>query len=164
MDQRRKGEAAEPYVNHLIEVARLLATHADCVDHELLVAAVLHDVVEDTETELEEVQREFGSAVAELVAAVSDDKSLPKAERKRLQVEHVRTAPARVRLLKLADHTSNVGSLPETWSVETQRAFLAWSRRVTDSCRGLAPELEAEYDARHAAASAALTTPGETIG
>lgn len=144
-------------MNHLIEVACLLVTHARCQDDDLLVAAVLHDVVEDTETTLEEVEEAFGAVVRELVDAVSDDKSLPKAERKRLQIEHVRSAPEPVRLLKLADHTSNVGGLPDAWSTKTQRSFLEWSEQVIASCRGLAPELEAEYGARRAAALAKLS-------
>src|SRR5689334_1627887 len=87
-DQRRKGPRAEPYVNHLIEVATLL-TQAGVSDVEVLMAAVLHDVVEDTDTTIDDVEARFGPRVAAFVLACSDDKSLPKAVRKQKQVEHM---------------------------------------------------------------------------
>jgi (p)ppGpp synthase/HD superfamily hydrolase len=90
--QRRKGEAAEPYMNHLTEVAELVARATDAADLELIIAAVLHDTVEDTEATPEELARRFGPRVASLVAQVTDDKSVPKADRKRLQVEHAAQA------------------------------------------------------------------------
>ncbi|MGH6928962.1 MAG: HD domain-containing protein, partial [Dongiaceae bacterium] len=88
--QRRKGELAEPYVNHLSDVARLLAEATKGEDVTVVIAGLLHDTLEDTETSFDELAKEFGQEVAELVAEVTDDKSLPKAERKRLQIE---TAP-----------------------------------------------------------------------
>jgi len=51
-----------------------------------LQAALLHDTVEDTDTTMDEIEAEFGAEVAGIVAEVTDDKSLPKQERKRLQV------------------------------------------------------------------------------
>jgi (p)ppGpp synthase/HD superfamily hydrolase len=88
--QVRKGAAREPYLNHLAEVAALLAETAEEPDAWLVAAGWLHDTVEDTETEREELAEHFGETIAALVAEVTDDKSLPKAERKRLQIE---TAP-----------------------------------------------------------------------
>src|SRR5690349_10136183 len=88
VDQRRKGAAREPYVNHLLEVASLVAQASQGRDPDLVVAALLHDAMEDQGITREALAAEFGDAVAEVVAEVTDDKSLPKAERKRLQVEH----------------------------------------------------------------------------
>ncbi len=94
-DQRRKGARSEPYINHLAEVAYLLAVATDGGDPELIAAALLHDAVEDTHVTLEEIEHQFGHDVAQLVAQVTDDKSLPKAERKRLQVETVPSPASR---------------------------------------------------------------------
>ncbi len=85
--QRRKDAEASPYINHPLALARVLKLEAGVGDVEVLVAAILHDTVEDTETTTEELAREFGPRVAAIVAEVTDDKSLPKPDRKRLQVE-----------------------------------------------------------------------------
>jgi hypothetical protein len=85
--QRRKGTGDTPYVNHVIGVAHTLATVGGITDMVTLVAAVLHDTLEDTETTAAELEDRFGTDVCHLVQEVSDDKSLPKQERKRLQVE-----------------------------------------------------------------------------
>lgn len=163
-DQRRKGLRAEPYINHLIEVVWLLAVRGDVTDEELLAAAALHDIVEDTETGLAEIGERFGPAVAGLVAAVTDDKSLPKARRKQLQIERMADASDRVRLLKLADHTSNVQSLPEAWPRERQVEYLQWSWQVTAQCFGLNSGLEQEYRARRAAAARTLDLAPPSLG
>lgn len=87
-DQRRKGVDASPYINHPIEVAAMLANVAGVCDIAILVAAVLHDTIEDTHTSPEELEASFGPEIRLLVQEVTDDKSLPKTERKRLQVAH----------------------------------------------------------------------------
>ena len=87
-DQRRKGVEASPYINHPIQVAELIARVGDVDDVTVLIAAVLHDTVEDTETTFEELEEVFGPKVRDLVAEVTDDKSLPKAKRKKLQIKH----------------------------------------------------------------------------
>ena len=85
--QRRKGERAEPYINHLTEVAAMLAEATEGADLVLVIGGLLHDTVEDTDTRPEELAQRFGREVADLVQEVTDDKSLPKDVRKRLQVE-----------------------------------------------------------------------------
>src|SRR4051812_25176099 len=109
--QKRKGVDETPYVNHLLEVAELIAASIDELDTNLIVAALLHDVVEDTATSPAEVRERFGSDVASLVAEVTDDKSLPKATRKALQVEHAPHKSKRAALIKLADKISNLRSI-----------------------------------------------------
>src|SRR6478736_7388500 len=104
--QRRKGETAEPYVNHLTEVAALLAEATGGEDVVLLVGGLLHDTLEDTDSTFEDLVQRFGPEVAQLVAEVTDDKSLPKEERKRLQIEKTAGKSQRAKLLKLADKTS----------------------------------------------------------
>ena len=153
--QTRKG-SGEPYVNHLIEVARLLAEVARVDDVDVLRAAVLHDVIEDTDVTSDEVERTFGARVRMLVEAVTDDNRLPQSERKRLQIEHMRHAPDEARLIKLADHCSNVASLPESWATARRTDYLDWSEQVVAACAGANAELEREHGERLKAARAAL--------
>src|SRR6185369_9806273 len=103
-DQRRRDAHASPYINHPIELARVLSVEAGVTDVTTLVAAVLHDTIEDTKTTYDELLARFGQAVAE----VTDDKALPKAERKRLQVVHAPHKSERAALVKLADKTCNL--------------------------------------------------------
>lgn len=155
--QRRKGERAEPYVNHLTEVALLLAEATEGADVVLLMGGLLHDTLEDTDATYEDLQQRFGPDVAALVAEVTDDKSLPKEMRKRLQIEKTPHKSQRARLLKLADKTSNLRGLiespPKGWSPERLRDYVQWAEAVVRSCRGLNAELEARYDEAHAVAA-----------
>lgn len=148
--QRRKGEAQEPYVNHLAEVAELVATATEGRDANLVAAAVLHDTVEDTATLPAELASVFNTDVAELVAEVTDDKKLPKAERKKLQIEHAEAISNRAKILKLADKISNLRSLvnspPADWSLQRRRDYLDWSIAVSYGLRGVNPWLEAQFD------------------
>jgi (p)ppGpp synthase/HD superfamily hydrolase len=157
--QRRKGELAEPYVNHLSDVARLLAAATNGEDVTVVIAGLLHDTLEDTETSVGELAKEFGQEVAELVAEVTDDKSLPKAERKRLQIETAPHKSERARMIKLADKTSNLHSLisspPRDWSAERIRDYIDWAGKVVAGCRGINPYLEAEFDRARRRAKAA---------
>jgi (p)ppGpp synthase/HD superfamily hydrolase len=151
VNQRRKGELAEPYMNHLTEVADLVATATNGTDMELIMAAVLHDTVEDTTASPIDIERLFGRRIAAIVAEVTDDKSLPKAERKRLQIEHAAHASDEARIIKLADKTSNLRSLasspPVDWSKERSQEYVAWAGRVVDHCRCANHWLALEFDA-----------------
>ena len=155
--QRRKGERAEPYVNHLTEVAALLAEATDGDDVVLLMGGLLHDTLEDTDATYEDISERFGPEVAALVAEVTDDKSLPKEERKRLQIEKTAGKSRRAKLLKLADKTSNLRGLvkspPQGWPPERLRDYVVWAHDVIRSCRGLNPRLEAAFDAAYEEAS-----------
>jgi GTP diphosphokinase / guanosine-3',5'-bis(diphosphate) 3'-diphosphatase len=148
--QKRKGDAQEPYVNHLAEVAELVATATDGGDANLVAAAVLHDTVEDTTTLPGELASIFNADVANLVSEVTDDKRLDKAERKRLQVERAAAITPRAKILKLADKTSNLRSLakspPSDWSLERKREYLAWAKEVVQGLRGTNTWLEARFD------------------
>ena len=102
-NQRRKDAKASPYINHPIDLANVLANEAMVEDDRVLLAAVLHDTIEDTETTEQELTRLFGQEVTDIVLEVTDDKLLPKAERKRLQIEHAPKISRRAKLVKLAD-------------------------------------------------------------
>lgn len=150
-DQQRKGAAREPYLNHLAEVACLLAETMGAPDDAALVAAGwLHDTLEDTQTDREELERLFGPRVASLVAEVTDDKSLPKADRKRRQVEAAPHKSAGAKAIKLADKTSNLRSLtaspPEGWERQRIADYIAWAEEVVAGCRGTNAPLEDRFD------------------
>jgi len=149
-DQRRKGKDASPYINHPLALARLLADECGEHDPKVLVAALLHDTVEDTATTLVEVEQLFGAEVAAIVREVTDDKSLPKAERKRLQVERAAHASRAARLVKLADKICNLRDLssapPTDWTRERLREYFDWAKAVVDRIRGTHPQLEALFD------------------
>ena len=150
VSQRRKGEAAEPYMNHLTEVAELVAQATGGEDIDALVAAILHDTIEDTETTSEELRAAFGPHVAQLVMEVTDDKSLPSKERKALQVEHASHASWGAQIIKIADKTANLRSLaasPPDWPKERRAEYIAWARRVVDGCRNANLWLAGQFDA-----------------
>jgi (p)ppGpp synthase/HD superfamily hydrolase len=150
VSQRRKGAAGEPYINHLIEVGRLLAEATEGRDAALVAAGLLHDTLEDTPTTFEELEAQFGSDIAGLVAEVTDDKSLPKAERKRRQVATAAAKSKRARLIKIADKTSNLRALahspPADWDVARLVEYVDWAEQVVAGCRGLNPALERAFD------------------
>ena len=148
--QKRKGEAQEPYINHLADVTRLLAEATGGEDITLVLGGLLHDTIEDTDTSHDELVIEFGRDVANLVAEVSDDKLLDSAERKRLQIEKAPTKSERAKMLKIADKTSNLHSINESppldWSLRRQSDYFEWAKAVVDGCRGVNDYLEKEFD------------------
>jgi len=149
-DQRCKNPDASPYINHPIEVAETLARVAGISDLTVLQAAILHDTVEDTETSPEELEATFGREVCQLVAELTDDKRLPKPERKRLQVEHAPLLSERAKLVKLADKICNVRDVahepPQGWSRDRRVEYLAWTERVVAGLRGKNEALDRRYD------------------
>jgi guanosine-3',5'-bis(diphosphate) 3'-pyrophosphohydrolase len=154
-DQRRKDAEASPYINHPLELARVLAEVGGVTDAATLCAALLHDTIEDTDTTRDELVREFGAEIAALVGEVSDDKSLAKADRKRMQVEHAATLSDKAKRVKLADKISNLSDVarspPADWSLERRREYFDWARSVIDRLRGVDATLEAAFDAAYLA-------------
>ena len=162
--QRRKDTEASPYINHPIAVAELLAVRAGVTDQATLVAALLHDTIEDTNATRGELAREFGREVASLVAEVSDDKSLRKKVRKRLQVEHAPRLSGKAKRIKLADKTCNVSDIadspPMDWPARRRMEYLYWAETVVAGCRGVDDRLEGLFDAALARARAAVAASG----
>ena len=148
--QRRKGAAAEPYINHLIEVAQLISGSSEMLDINLVMAGLLHDTIEDTGTTAQELERLFGSDITSLVLEVTDDKSLPKEVRKALQVQNAPHKSVRAQVIKLADKISNLravlNSPPTTWSAERKRQYFAWAQQVVNALSTPNPVLKAEFD------------------
>ncbi|XP_017567094.1 guanosine-3',5'-bis(diphosphate) 3'-pyrophosphohydrolase MESH1 [Pygocentrus nattereri] len=144
--QRRKDPEATPYINHPIGVARILSHEGGITNIEVLQAALLHDTVEDTDTSVEELEAVFGSTVSRIVQEVTDDKALPKQERKRLQVEHAPHCSHQAKLVKLADKLYNLRDLnrctPTGWSAERVQEYFIWAAQVVKGLRGTNSALE----------------------
>jgi len=152
-DQRRKDQEKSPYINHPIAVASLLAQHG-VTDETALLAAILHDTIEDTRTTREELVAAYGETVAACVMEVTDDKALPKDRRKELQVEHAAHLSHSAKLVKLADKICNlrdiVDSPPADWSDKRRQEYVVWCKRVVDELRGVNPALERTFDEQYA--------------
>ncbi len=148
--QPRKDVAKTPYINHVIAVVHTLTTVGRVTDPVVLIAAALHDTIEDTETSWEELEDRFGLEVCGVVREVTDDKRLPKEERKRRQIEHSSHLSDRAKQLKLADKASNVLDVIDSpaigWSLERRRDYLDWTEQATAGCRGVNHALDAHYD------------------
>lgn len=149
-NQRRKDQSGTPYINHPIGLVSILCHEAGIFDPEVLMGALLHDTVEDTDTQFSEIQALFGSGVEHIVRQVTDDKSLPKAVRKQQQIEHAAHVSDQAKLVKLADKIHNLRDLvkspPASWSPERRREYCLWSKQVVDQLRGVHPPLEALFD------------------
>jgi hypothetical protein len=161
--QLRKGADGSPYVNHPIGVADLLARVGGISDVDTLVAAVLHDTVEDTDATPDELERRFGRAVRDMVVEVTDDKTLEKAVRKELQVEHAATLSAPAKAIRIADKIMNVQDVADTpppeWDVNRRLEYLDWAERVVAACRGTNSPLEEYFDDVLKRANATLGAP-----
>jgi GTP diphosphokinase / guanosine-3',5'-bis(diphosphate) 3'-diphosphatase len=144
-NQFRKGSVPIPYINHPIAVADLIVRTGKIHDEATLAAALLHDTVEDTDTTLDDLEAEFGSEISKLVAELTDDKKLPKEERKRLQIEHAPSLSPRARIVKLADKTCNLRDVvqdpPAGWPLKRKQEYFDWAKSVVDTN----PDLEIAF-------------------
>lgn len=154
-DQRRKDNNASPYINHPIGLANVLCNEGKITNAKVICAALLHDTIEDTETTADELKSKFGKCITNIVLEVTDDKSLPKAERKLAQIEHAKHSSKRAKLVKLADKICNLRDIlftpPEDWSVTRKREYFDWAKVVIDEVRGTNKKLERVFDELYAA-------------
>ena len=148
--KRRKDAAATPYINHPLALARVLRVEAGVEDVAVLAAALLHDTVEDTDTTVEELAREFGDEIAGIVAEMSDVPALTKPEKKQKQVENAPRLSPKAKLVKLADKICNLrdvaGNPPAHWPLERRQAYFEWARAVIEGLRPAHPALERLFD------------------
>ncbi len=149
--QKRKGADGEPYINHPLEVLNLLTNVGQVADFDVLIAAVLHDTIEDTETTKEEITELFGAEVCKMVLELTDDKTLPKAKRKQLQIEHAPYISAGAKQIKLCDKISNIRDVtenpPHDWSTQRRLEYIKWGEQVVAGLRGANENLENHFDA-----------------
>lgn len=157
--QRRKGADQEPYINHLIEVAALVSAAGAGAD--VICAALLHDAIEDQDISAAKITHLFGPHVAALVVEVSEDKALPKAERKAIQIAVASNLSPGAKLIRLADKISNVRSVamspPVEWSTERRLDYIVFCRKVVTGLRGTNAMLEEMFDETAQAAQTAET-------
>ena len=148
IQHRKDGET--PYINHLIDVAEVLWREGNVRDADIIVAGILHDTLEDTQTTPEEIQVHYGEKILAWVQEVSDDKSLPKEERKQLQILRAASSSDAAKQIKIADKICNIRDLlrnpPTDWPLERIRQYLEWSNQVMAGLRGCNAQLETVYD------------------
>ena len=147
--QLRKGEDPEPYIVHPMEVAQLLSEVGGVTDRDILIAALLHDTIEDTDATEEEISELFGPRVASIVVELTDDMTLPKEKRKMLQQEHAPSMSPEAKQVKMCDKMSNIADLvsnPPDWPFEQMIEYVEWGERVFEGLRGVNPSLERQFD------------------
>jgi GTP diphosphokinase / guanosine-3',5'-bis(diphosphate) 3'-diphosphatase len=148
--QRRKDARGLPYINHPIALANVLFSEGGVSDIQVLCAAILHDTLEDTSATQAELADLFGEKIREIVIEVTDDKRLPKRERKRLHIDHAAQLSPAAKLVKLADKICNLrdvlASPPVGWSRSRKREYFEWAKQVVDGLRGSNDALEVAFD------------------
>lgn len=148
--QRRKDPEASPYINHPIDLANVLLHEGGVRDTTVLIAAILHDTLEDTETTPEELGALFGGEIRDIVREVTDNKTLKRRKRKELQIKHAPHLSRKARLVKLADKICNLRDVaanpPARWPLKRQIEYFDWAKAVIDGLRGTHARLEALFD------------------
>ncbi|MAA72027.1 MAG: phosphohydrolase [Bermanella sp.] len=147
--QKRKSDGS-PYINHLIEVTALLTDIAEIDDADELSAAILHDILEDTDVTRDELYETCGNRVLELVKALSDDKSLSLEERREETLRVLPNKPTAVKRIKLADLCSNASAIPSAWTLKRQTEYFQWLDQVAEICKVSSQPLYSEYLRRRA--------------
>ena len=154
--ERRKDELKSAYITHPIQAVEMLWNTGEVRDIDLLTAGLLHDVLEDTPTKEAEISDPFGQQVLDLVKEVTDDKSLVKDERKRLQVKHAPKLSPKAKMLKLSDKICNVRDIRQyppaakDWTLDRKIEYIVWSKEVVDAMRGINQNLETKFDEEYA--------------
>ncbi|KYR00884.1 guanosine-3' [Tieghemostelium lacteum] len=151
INQRRKDKDSSPYINHPIGVAKNIISIGKVEDVNVIQAALLHDTVEDTNTTEQELKDTFGDKIASIVMEVTDDKSLPKPDRKRAQIAHASHISHEARLVKLGDKLYNLTDIlqngaPNFWDATVVQGYFVWAKAVIDQIRGTNQALESKLD------------------
>lgn len=151
-DQRRKNAGATPYINHPLEVARLLIDVGEVYDLDIIKGAILHDTIEDTETTEQELIYNFGKSVTAYVVEMTDDKSLPKKERKMSQIINAPLKSSGASQIKICDKICNITDVthnpPAHWDLKRRKGYLDWAESVVDCLSGDNERLEKLFDER----------------
>ncbi len=144
--QRGEPDGTVPYVLHPFRVAELVRRTVGDDDPELIAAALLHDVIEDSGARFDEVERACGPRVARIVAELTNDSRLPKSRRHEEMFQRLASASTEARLIKLADRIDNLRHLGASFDRARRERFVEESRRVLAVLEGTCPELERELD------------------
>lgn len=144
--QKRKGGHDVPYINHPLEVARILSEEAGVADPVILAAAILHDTIEDTDAEESDLREQFGADVARIVAEVTDNKKFCKDTRKAFQLMHAPHLSEGAKLVKLADKIANLRDIASPngpgWTPQRSAEYFAWAKQVAAGLAGVNPRLD----------------------
>ena len=148
--QYRKGDTSAPYLEHCLEVAYLLSNLGGIDDETTIVAALLHDTLEEDASKADDIRSRFGDEILEIVKELTDDPALAEAERRKAQVDHAPHLSQRAKAIKLADKISNIRDViehrPEGWSDERLAEYIEWGRDVVEGLRGANDKLEERFD------------------
>jgi guanosine-3',5'-bis(diphosphate) 3'-pyrophosphohydrolase len=158
--QVRKDDRQSPYITHPLQVAQTLWDIGGVRETQTLIAAILHDTIEDTATTRAEILEGFGEEILMIVLEVTDDKSQEKMTRKRIQVLHAPSLSKPARLIKLGDKLVNCCDIlknpPSNWPLTRRQNYIQWGADVIAQIRGTNAALEEAFDAMLAEAQAQL--------
>ena len=146
--QKRKGTGNIPYINHPIRVTSLLVHHVKNISEEVIVASLLHDTIEDTKTSYDEIEKQFGKKVADIVLEVTDDMTLSYSKRKQVQIDKAGRLSQEARLIKIADKASNILDILSTkllWPRSRKIAYIHWAEKVIAACGNVNSSLEGKF-------------------
>jgi guanosine-3',5'-bis(diphosphate) 3'-pyrophosphohydrolase len=156
--QRRKDTVGSAYIHHPIQVMELIWSVGEIRDRDILIAALLHDTIEDTvkPTSMEEANLKqeiadlFGKEVLAMVLEVTDDKKDLHKVRKQKQIDHAPALSYGAKIIKLADKTANLQDIidnpPMFWSKARKSEYFDWSVEVAVGLRGVNQKLEERFD------------------
>lgn len=151
--QFRKGNLNTPYINHPIKVAYVLRTIGGVEDEDIIAAALLHDVVEDTDATHADLENVFNKKVADIVLEVSDEKDKSKDFRKQHQIDNAKNLSIEAKLVRIADKICNIqdvcGEDAPNWSYERKYEYLEWAKEVVDQITGTHEMLEMTFYDEH---------------
>jgi len=151
--QFRKGNLNTPYINHPIKVAFVLQTVANISDEDVISAALLHDVIEDTDATHKDLCNLFNTRVADIVIEISDEKGLEASVRKRLQVEDAPNLSEEAKIIRIADKLCNIqdvcGIDAPNWDYNRKFEYLMWAEQVVNQIKGTNEALEAAFFDEH---------------
>lgn len=154
-----RGDGKTPYIAHPIGVAKILQ-QAGIDDPDTLIAAVLHDTIEDTSTTKREISKLFGRRVAELVVNVTNNPHHDKEQTKLAQITESRTRGDRANMIKVADKTYNLRDMiasPPNWTREKKIAKTNHAKAVVDAMPYVSEKLRTMFDTAYNEAMTAIS-------
>ncbi|MCK5823733.1 MAG: HD domain-containing protein [Bacteroidales bacterium] len=147
--QVRKGNDKAPYINHPISVVHTLTSTGNVVDNATIIAGILHDVIEDTNTNPNEIAELFSWEIANIVLEISDKKNISSDKRKAMQIFNASKLTHKAKLIRIADKICNVRDIidfpPRLWNIQRRINYLLWTKKVLDEIKGTHIDLENLY-------------------
>lgn len=145
-----KTKTDEPYIDHLINVCRLLYNVAETSDPAIMTAAALHDILEKTHTKADEINTRFGEEVCNIVLELTNDQHLNEQEKWLQQLHAVNNLSQKAKLIKLADKIANTEAIiahpPQGWDIKRRIIYLEWTEKIIEALRGTNEKLESHFD------------------